>query len=188
MHGIAHPAYPFRPARRTRKSLSAIDRIRRKKILLTRAFELPLTALWAAADQTWASAETARTLGENTSDEVWLVTRSELATARWIHLYAFTAAVLVLPYSYHLTSDALTGLRTACFRINSNGRRGRVGARHEPLHELWSQRDAPGSPQTKALAESLQLILCEACEDLLRQLYPDAQTLEPTSKVVSKFP
>lgn len=63
-----------------------------------------------------------------------------------------------------------------------------VDARHEPLHELWSQRDAAGSTQTQALAESLQLILCDACEDLLRQLYPDAQSFGPTSKVVSKFP
>ena len=63
-----------------------------------------------------------------------------------------------------------------------------VGARHEPLHELWSQRDAAGNTQTKALAESLQLILCDACGDLLRQLYPDAKTLGPTSKVISKFP
>lgn len=53
-----------------------------KKILLTRAFELPLTAPWTAADQTWASDETSRTLGEGTSYEAWLVTRSELATAR----------------------------------------------------------------------------------------------------------
>ena len=53
-----------------------------KKILLTRAFEQPLTAPWTSADQTWASAETSRTLGESTSYEAWLVTRSELATAR----------------------------------------------------------------------------------------------------------
>lgn len=63
-----------------------------------------------------------------------------------------------------------------------------VGAHHDPLHELWSQRDAAGRTQTKALTQSLQLILCDACEDLLRQLYPNAQTLGPTSKVVSKFP
>lgn len=53
-----------------------------KRILLTRAFELPLTAPWTAADHAWAGSESSRTLGESTSYEAWLVTRSELATAR----------------------------------------------------------------------------------------------------------
>jgi hypothetical protein len=53
-----------------------------KKILLMRAFELPLTDPWTAADQAWASAETSRALGESAPNELWLVTRSELATAR----------------------------------------------------------------------------------------------------------
>ena len=96
MHGLAPPSYPYRPARGTRlastynhfaqsgqtKVCLPLTESDAKKILLTRAFELPLTAPWMAADQTWASAETSRTLGESTSYKAWLVTRSELATAR----------------------------------------------------------------------------------------------------------
>lgn len=57
-----------------------------------------------------------------------------------------------------------------------------IDARRDPLHELWSQRDAATSNQTKALAHSLQLILCDACEELLGQLYPDAQGLQSTQE------
>lgn len=53
-----------------------------KKILLTRAFEQPLTEPWTAVDQAWASDETSRSLGDSASYEAWLVTRADLATAR----------------------------------------------------------------------------------------------------------
>lgn len=61
-----------------------------------------------------------------------------------------------------------------------------VHTRRDPLHEIWAQRDATDSTQLKTLTEALQQLLCDACEELLKQLYPDAQTLGPTSPAVSK--
>lgn len=65
-----------------------------KKILLTRAFEVPLTNPWTAADQNWASAVASRSLGESAAYEAWLVTRSDLATARLTQRLPIIASTL----------------------------------------------------------------------------------------------
>ena len=53
-----------------------------RNIVLVRAFEVPLAEPWTQADQTWASEESSRLLGEATPYGQWVAQRAHLASTR----------------------------------------------------------------------------------------------------------